>query len=97
MLSKPPSREVFLWEKGGESMRIEVECCEGIENSYRDRCLRDKCLVYNSAREAVDRGWPWLPTGFGNAYGNPSHETYLSKVREQLREEAGGSFDQEPE
>lgn len=67
-------------------MRIEVECCEGSPR-YKDQCLKDKCPIYSEAKADVQSGWPYVGTGFGNLYGNPSEAHYLSKVRENLQAE----------
>lgn len=66
-------------------MRIETECCEGIESKYGMKCLQDRCPTYKGTKEVVDQGWPYVGTGFGNLYGNPGHDRYLAEVRASLK------------
>ena len=63
--------------------KITLECCDGTE-IYPNRCLRGLCPVYQSAQNKVDSTWPYIGTGYGNLYGNPSHITYLDRVRNNL-------------
>lgn len=67
-------------------MKIEVNCCEG-SPVYRDQCLKTRCPIYTEAKSDVQGSWPYVGTGFGNLYGNPSEAHYLSKVRENLQAE----------
>ena len=63
-------------------MRIETECCEGIER-YNRKCLKDRCPEYQTARDEIGKNWPYTGTGFGNLHGEPTHEMYLYRVRER--------------
>lgn len=65
-------------------MKITLSCCEG-EDRY-GRCLRDRCPLYAKAQQKVQRAWPYVGTGFGNLYGNPTHARFLSAVREDVLE-----------
>lgn len=67
------------------SIKIELECCQGKER-YSGQCLRDRCPVYREAKSDVNRTWPRMPTGFGNAWGEPRHKNYISEVINSLRE-----------
>lgn len=64
-------------------IKFEVQCCEG---ESREQCLKDLCPHYSRAESEVRKDWPWLSTGFGNAYGNPKMAHFLEKVRRNLRE-----------
>lgn len=75
-------------------MKVEVECCEGSEK-YRDQCLRRKCPIYKEAEHEVDRRWPYMGTGFGNAYGNPGHGHYLEQVKEDIAHPRPIEWDEE--
>jgi hypothetical protein len=59
----------------------EQKCCEGNDRDEH-RCLKSRCPIYEECRRAIDSKWPYVGTGFGNLYGNPSHGTYLARVRE---------------
>lgn len=63
-------------------MKIEVNCCEGNDESIR--CLKDRCPIYAKAQERIQGSWPYVGTGFGNLYGNPSHQSFLNGVREDI-------------
>ncbi len=67
-------------------MKIEVNCCGG-SPTHRDQCLKEKCPIYSKAQSEVERTWPYVPTGFGNLWGDPSEAHYLSRVRENLKAE----------
>ena len=60
--------------------KIEIDCCGGNEE-YQRQCLKERCPIYSSAKADVEARFPWLPTGFGNAYGNPKHKDILKEVR----------------
>jgi hypothetical protein len=62
-------------------MKIQVTCCEGKDDG---NCMRGRCPHYARAKERVQRGWPYIGTGFGNLYGNPSHQNFLREVRENV-------------
>lgn len=64
-------------------MRAEIECCEGLEK-YQGECLQRNCPIYKQAEEQVDHNWPYVGTGFGNLYGNPTANHYKRKVVENL-------------
>lgn len=68
-------------------MKIEVNCCEGYDNGS---CLRDRCPIYRKAKEKVEAEWPYMGTGFGNAYGNPGHGHFLEEVREEIKRMKAG-------
>lgn len=59
---------------------IEIKCCEGDEQ-YAGQCLKTKCPWYGAASQEVDRRWPRMSTGFGNAYDEPKHHDYLDQVQ----------------
>jgi hypothetical protein len=63
---------------------MKVECCGGRER-FAGQCLRDRCPVYNKAKDTVNRKWPFIPTGFGNLYGWPCHDDILIFVAERRR------------
>lgn len=65
---------------------ITSQCCEGNEE-YEGQCLKRKCPWYKLASQKVDRKWPRMPTGFGNAYGEPKHHNYLGQVQEDVKKE----------
>ena len=65
-------------------MRTEIECCEGLER-YQEECLKDRCPEYRTAKDEIDRDWPYTATGFGNLHGWPSVAQYQEKVRENLQ------------
>lgn len=44
-------------------------------------CLEGRCPIFAAAEESVRKHWPFTPTGFGNLYGEPTREHYLSEVR----------------
>jgi hypothetical protein len=67
--------------------KIEVECCEGREG-YGGHCIKSRCPIYRGVQENVDGAWPYTETGFGNLYGNPTHEIYLAEVRDGVKENA---------
>lgn len=62
---------------------IKLECCEG-NPQYESHCLRDRCSIYRAAKHEVQRTWPYVGTGFGNMYGNPSESHYLAQVRANI-------------
>ncbi len=66
-------------------MKIEIECCGGNEK-YKGQCLEIRCPAYRQAERNVDRRWPRLATGFGNAYGNPQRGHYLAEVKNAIVE-----------
>ncbi|KKR12024.1 MAG: hypothetical protein UT39_C0001G0079 [Candidatus Woesebacteria bacterium GW2011_GWA1_39_21] len=63
--------------------KIEITCCDGVEK-YPGICLKDGCPNYRKAREQVDSSWPYVGTGYGNLYGNPSISHYLAQVRKNI-------------
>ena len=65
---------------------IKIKCCEGNEQ-YAGQCLKSQCPWYADGKHTVDRRWPRLATGFGNAYGEPKHSNYLGQVREDVQSE----------
>jgi hypothetical protein len=65
-------------------MKVEVTCCEGKDEF--GQCLRDRCPNYAKAQERVMSDWPYVGTGFGNLYGEPTHQHFLSGVREDIAE-----------
>ena len=65
---------------------IIIQCCEGQER-HTGQCLREKCPIYADAAETVDRNWPYLATGFGNAYGYPKHRDNLIAVQNVIARE----------
>ena len=65
---------------------IEIQCCEGNEQ-YEGQCLKSKCPWYVKGKKKVDRRWPRMSTGFGNAYGEPKHNNYLGQIREDVQSE----------
>jgi len=67
-------------------MKVQVTCCEG-KDKHGD-CLRDRCPHYAKAKERIQRGWPYVGTGFGNLYGNPTHGHFLGGVREDLAKQS---------
>ena len=67
-------------------IRIVIECCDG-EETRPNKCLRERCPRYMSAKNEVERAWPFVGTGFGNLYGNPTHERILGTVRENMKKE----------
>lgn len=68
-------------------MKVEVTCCEG--NDQRGTCLRHRCPHYQKAWSEVTSRWPYCGTGFGNLYGNPTHEHFLARVRRNLEQQSG--------
>ena len=64
-------------------MKIEVQCCEGMER-YQGQCLTRRCPTYVSASDEVDKSWVRLSTGFGNAPRMPDHGNYLAKIRNEI-------------
>lgn len=66
------------------SKTIEINCCEGDEQ-YKGQCLKSLCPWYVKSKQKVDRNWPRMPTGFGNAYGEPKHGNYLGQVQEDIK------------
>lgn len=66
-------------------MKITLSCCEGKDQS--GRCLKDRCPLYAKAQQKVQRAWPYVGTGFGNLYGNPTHTHLLSAVQEDICEQ----------
>jgi hypothetical protein len=69
------------------TIEIKIKCCGGNEQ-YPGQCLKGRCPAYAAAKEQVDDGWPRLPTGFGNAYGEPRHSNYLDQVARDVQSEA---------
>ena len=67
---------------------ITIKCCEGCTTGAS--CIKYSCPVYQEAIDNVNSSWPHLSTGFGNAYGYPRHEDYLSEVRAILQDEKKG-------
>ena len=67
---------------------IKFECCAGNEK-YSGHCIKTRCPIYQKVKEVVDRAWPYVGTGFGNLYGNPNHEIYISEVRYILERKGG--------
>ena len=65
---------------------IKIQCCEGQER-HSGQCLKEKCPIYAETAEAVDRNWPYLATGFGNAYGYPKHIDNLIAVQNMVARE----------
>jgi hypothetical protein len=63
--------------------KITIECCEGNER-YPGHCLKNRCPIYRKAKNEVNQSWPYVGTGYGNLYGNPSHSDYLAEVRSIL-------------
>lgn len=59
---------------------IVVRCCDGQEK-YENQCLRNNCPNYRAAEKEVQTNWPYVGTGFGNLYGNPTHGHFLARVR----------------
>ena len=68
-----------------EIMKVVLTCCEG-EDRY-GLCLKERCPLYAQAERTVQRTWPYVGTGFGNLYGNPTHDHFLSAVRKALLEQ----------
>lgn len=65
---------------------IKIKCCDGNEE-YEGQCLKSKCPWYVKARQMVDVRWSRVPTGFGNLYGEPQHNDFLSQVRTDIKHE----------
>jgi hypothetical protein len=65
---------------------IIIKCCGGRER-YRGECLKERCPAYSVAKEKVQSEWPRLPTGYGNAYGEPNHSNYLGQVAQDVQGE----------
>lgn len=63
-----------------------IQCCEGHEQR-RGECEKGQCPLYQAAKSAVDGSWLYVGTGFGNLYGNPSHNTYLERVKYNVAKE----------
>jgi len=63
---------------------IIVQCCEGKDGR---NCFKNRCALYREAKATTEAGFPNISTGFGNLYGDPSHEDFLARVRRVLRED----------
>jgi hypothetical protein len=67
--------------------KITVECCGGNER-YPGYCLKDRCPIYRKVKNKIDQSWPYVGTGYGNLYGNPSHSEYLTEVKSVMNKES---------
>lgn len=64
---------------------VEIDCCEGNEESRR--CLRDRCPIYVEAKWNIQKSWSYVGTGFGNLYGEPTHRQFLNEVAANIKKQ----------
>ncbi len=70
---------------------IDITCCEGKEVRSAT-CRKGACPIYARAKSALDDQQPFVPTGFGNLFGNSSsHRQVLDRVRGIVEVEKGKS------
>lgn len=63
--------------------KIELNCCEGKPANIQ-QCLKDRCPIYNQAKREVQSGHPYVGTGYGNLYPEPTDKDYLARVRKRV-------------